>query len=174
VKALEAQKRDAALAKVVAEPLRQAKSALERARGARVSGDAAHARMLDAVALEWAETARDLERAAGAEAAATSAAGKSRDVATRVERARTLLEETQARRGRAAAELERAETEARDAAASAAASEQGRIDASKKKPAAKGSAGKDGEKKPAPVQKSEAKPEGDATPKDAKPKKGAK
>src|SRR5262245_17225824 len=105
LKALDAKKRDAAAAKVIAQPVRQAKAALERARGARLSGDVAHGRMLEAIALEWAEAARDLERAAGAEAAAGTAAAQARELGTKVERARTLLEETQSRRGRAAAEL---------------------------------------------------------------------
>jgi hypothetical protein len=119
-------------AKVVAEPVEQAKRALARAHGARAAGDAAHARRLDALALEWAETAQVLLRASAAEAAAIETARRAREVGTRLDRARTLLEETQARRGRAAAELERVETEAREAAAAAASAEQGRIEAGKR------------------------------------------
>ena len=105
------------LDKVVAEPLRHARKALERANGARTAGDTAHARMLDGLALEWAETARDLLRAAAAEKEALATAKKAREIGVQVERARALLEETQARRGRAAADLERAEAEAKKAAA---------------------------------------------------------
>ncbi|WP_437533042.1 hypothetical protein WME79_05850 [Sorangium sp. So ce726] len=125
-------------AKVVAEPMAQAKRALQRAHGARAAGDAAHARQLDAVALEWAETARTLLRAAAAEAAAVDAAKRAREVETKLERARALLEETQARRGRAAAELDRLEAEAREATRAAADVEAQRIEAGKKGAAPKG------------------------------------
>jgi hypothetical protein len=121
-----------ATAKVVAEPVAQAKRALARAHGARAAGDAAHARMLDALALEWAETARELLRAAAAETTAAEAARRAREVATQLERARALLEETQARRGRAAAELERLETLSREAAQAAATAEQERIEAGRR------------------------------------------
>lgn len=119
-------------ATVVAEPVEQARRALARAHGARAAGDAAHARLLDALALEWAETAQVLVRAGTAEAAATETARRAREVGTQLQRARALLEETQARRGRAAAELERVEAEARDAASAAAGAEQQRIEAGKK------------------------------------------
>jgi hypothetical protein len=115
------------LDKVVAEPLRHAKKALERANGARTSGDTAHARMLDGLALEWAETARDLLRAAAAEKEALATAKRAREIGVQVERARALLEETQARRGRAAADLERAEAEAKEATKKAAAVEAERV-----------------------------------------------
>jgi hypothetical protein len=115
------------LDKVVAEPLRHARKALERANGARTAGDTAHARMLDGLALEWAETARDLLRAAAAEKEALATAKKAREIGVQVERARALLEETQARRGRAAADLERAEAEAKEATKKAAAVEAERV-----------------------------------------------
>ncbi|CAN91232.1 hypothetical protein predicted by Glimmer/Critica [Sorangium cellulosum So ce56] len=119
-------------AKVVAEPMAHAKRALQRAHGARAAGDATNARRLDAVALEWAEAARTLLRAAAAEAAAVEAAKRAREVETKLERARALLEETQARRGRAAAELERIEAEAREATRAAANVEAQRIEAGKR------------------------------------------
>jgi hypothetical protein len=127
--------KDPALARVVAEPIKSARRALERAHGARTSGDAIHARMLDGLALEWAETARDLEKAAAAEAIATATSTKAHDVQTRADRARALLEETQARRGRAAAELERVQAEAKSTAQGAADSESQRLDAAKRKAA---------------------------------------
>jgi hypothetical protein len=120
-------------ARVTAEPIKSAKRALERARGARAAGDEAHARMLDGLALEWAETARDLERAAAAEAVATAIAQKLAEEQTQAERARALLEETQARRGRAAAELARVEAEAKEAARGAADAEAHRLGVAKKK-----------------------------------------
>jgi hypothetical protein len=120
-------------ARVVAEPIKSAKLALERARGAQASGDEAHARMLWGLALEWAEAARDFDRAAEAERAAEAAAKKTYEAQTKAERARALLEETQARRGRTAAELARVEAESKDAAKGAADAEAQRLDAAKKK-----------------------------------------
>jgi hypothetical protein len=131
---------DAERGRVTAEPIKSAKHALERAHGARAAGDALHARMLDGLALEWAETARDLDRAATAERAAQATGKKAYDAQTKAERARALLEETQARRGRAAAELEHVQSEAKDAARGAADAETQRIktaaEAAKKKASA--------------------------------------
>jgi colicin import membrane protein len=124
---VEARAKKDKLDKVVDEPLRHARKALERANGARTAGDTAHARMLDGLALEWAETARDLLRAAAAEKEALATAKKAREIGVQVERARALLEETQARRGRAAADLERAEAEAKEATKKAAAVEAERV-----------------------------------------------
>ena len=124
--------KDPDVAKVVAEPLKGVRRALERAHGARMAGDPAHAHMLDGLALEWAETGRDLEKAAAAETIATATSTKAHDVQTRADRARALLEETQARRGRAAAELERVQAEARSTAQGAADSESRRLEAARK------------------------------------------
>jgi hypothetical protein len=124
---------DPETAKVTAEPIKGARLALERARGARMAGDELHARMLDALALEQAETARELDRAAAAEAAAKARAKKAYEAQTKAERARALLEETQARRGRAAAELARVEAEAQDAQKGAADVEAQRLDAAGKR-----------------------------------------
>jgi hypothetical protein len=136
--------------KLVADSVMRAKKALERAHGARASGDAAHARMLDGLALEWAENARDLLRAAAAEQAAAAAADKAREASVQAERARALLEETQARRGRAEAELERALAEEREARTSAAKAEEARIAAGKPKDKEKPKGGKPEGKSPPP------------------------
>ena len=106
--------------------MQSARKALERARGARLSGDAAHARMLEELALEWVETARDLQRGSDAETSATQLARRARDIATQIDRARALLSETQDRRGRAAAELDRLDAEAREATNNAARAEESR------------------------------------------------
>lgn len=137
---VEARAKKDQLEKVVVEPLRHAKKAMERANGARTAGDTAHARMLDGLALEWAETARDLLRAAAAEKEARASAKRARELGVQAERARALLEETQARRGRVAADLERAEAEAKEAAKRAAEAEATRIEkgSPKGKPPAKG------------------------------------
>jgi hypothetical protein len=134
LKELEAKaQKDAEIAKVIAEPVAAAKRALERAHGARTAKDDAHAKMLDGLALEWAETARELDRAAAAEKVAREAAQKALEAQTKADRARALLEETQARRGRAAAELARVEQEAKESAKGAADAEAQRLDAAKKK-----------------------------------------
>ena len=56
--------------KLAAEPVGQAQRALDRAKQARSAADYHHADMLESLALEWAETARDLGRAAAAESQA--------------------------------------------------------------------------------------------------------
>jgi hypothetical protein len=95
---------DAALLKA---PLEEAKKALVRAEGARRSGDIAHAELLEGLAREWAETARDLVRAASIEADAGALETSASQASLKAERARALLEEALSRRGRAEAELEK-------------------------------------------------------------------
>jgi colicin import membrane protein len=131
VKDVEAKASDPKTKKLVASSIEHAQGSLERAHGARAAGDAAHAHMLDGLALEWAESARDLLRAASAEHVAASAADKAREAAVRAERARALLEETQARRGRADAELEKALAQEREARERAAEAEDARLAAGK-------------------------------------------
>lgn len=133
LKDVEAKAVDVRSKKVVADASANARKALERAHGARSSGDTSHAKQLDGLALEWAETARDLLRAADAEQAATAVADKAREATLQVERARALLEETQARRGRAEAEQERALAEEQAAKAAAAKAEEERIASGKVK-----------------------------------------
>ena len=90
-----------------AEPVEQAKSALERAASARRAGDVQHAEMLEGLAREWAETARDLARTVQVETTATAEESAAAQALLRAERARALLEEAISRRGRAESELER-------------------------------------------------------------------
>jgi len=93
-------------AKLAAESLANADAVLKRADDARAAGDHEHAALLEAVALEWAQTGRDLVRAARAETEADELAKQAADVEERLVRARALLEQTVARRGRAQARLE--------------------------------------------------------------------
>jgi hypothetical protein len=132
LKEVQARSKGAGASAVIEQPVETAKRALQRAHGARSTGDAAHARMLDALALQWAEMARDLDRAAAVEQAAAAAAKEAKEAAIQVERARALLEETQARRGRAQAELQRVEEVAREAEKTAGAAEQARLEAASK------------------------------------------
>ena len=96
-----------AAAALLRAPLEEAKKALDRARGARQSGDVSHAELLEGLAREWAEIARDLQRAASIEADAGALESSAAQAALRAERARALLEEAISRRGRAEAELEK-------------------------------------------------------------------
>jgi hypothetical protein len=100
---------DAALLRA---PLDEAKKALQRAEGARKSGDTPHAELLEGLAREWAETARDLARAAAIEADAGALESSASQAGLRAERARALLEEAISRRGRAEAELEKLSADA--------------------------------------------------------------
>jgi hypothetical protein len=143
IKAIEARAAsDPKTGAVVAAPIAAAKKSIERGHGALAASDPDHARMLFRLALSWAETARDLERAAAAEQVAATTAKSANDVATKVERARAMLEETQARRGRAAAELAKLEGEAKESLQRAADAEQRRLDGARK-----GGGKKDGEAK---------------------------
>jgi hypothetical protein len=91
--------------KLATEPLARAKSALDRASDARVAGDHAHGSRLEGVAREWAETGRDLVRAAEAEREAQALFAKATALETKAVRGRALLEETMARRERAREKL---------------------------------------------------------------------
>jgi len=99
---------DATRGPVTAEALTRAKEALERATRLRRSGDEAHAKAADGLAREWAETARDLARAAEAESTAADLRRRAMNEQAQVERARALLEEGVARVGRLRAQIDEA------------------------------------------------------------------
>jgi hypothetical protein len=99
---------DAHQAPVIAMALARAKEALDRAARLRGSGDEAHARTADALAREWAETARDLALAADAEQKASGLRRKAVDAQAGLERTSALVEEAIARAGRLRSELEAA------------------------------------------------------------------
>jgi hypothetical protein len=101
-------------APLVADPVAQAKTALERATRMRATGDEVHARAADELALEWAQMARDLVKAAEAEATAAEARKKAVDAQAQLERTRAAVEEGIARVGRLKAELAEAEAANRD------------------------------------------------------------
>jgi hypothetical protein len=85
---------------VVEEPIRAAIRALERARQARLADDDRHARTLDQVGAEWARVAERLLEARLSEHAALEAERRATELSAKQVRARTLLEENQARLGR--------------------------------------------------------------------------
>ncbi|HET9931798.1 MAG TPA: hypothetical protein VFQ35_13950 [Polyangiaceae bacterium] len=108
LKGLDAEAKDKEL---VAPLVARARKALERALGARRSGDHAHGSQLEALALELTDAAKDLVRTHAAEVAAKSTEDKALDLETRVVRARALVEQAAARRGRASERLRGIEAE---------------------------------------------------------------
>lgn len=94
------------------EPVQNAKEALDRAGDARKAGDNEGAERLEGLALEWAETGQDVQRAAEAEAKLDEVLQELREVETKTVRARALLEETSARRARARSKLKQLEEKA--------------------------------------------------------------
>ncbi len=117
---------------LVAGPLDKSKKAITRARSARAAGDGWHSRLLQYLAGEWAQTADATLRAAKAERDAEIAATKAHELRTKLERARALLTEQQARRGRLRAEVNKAEQLARDAAKATAKKEEKRLSAAER------------------------------------------
>jgi hypothetical protein len=103
---------DTAHQTVTADALLEARNALERATRLRVAGDEAHAKAADGLALEWAETARDVVRAADAEAASASLRHKALDAQAQLERSQALVEEAVASIGRLQSELDQASAHA--------------------------------------------------------------
>lgn len=96
-------------ARLAKEPLDKAAHALRRAEDARAAGDQLHGAELEALAREWAETATDLVRAASVEDKLAAVQKELTATETRLLRARALIEETVARRGRAKEKLEQLE-----------------------------------------------------------------
>jgi hypothetical protein len=92
-------------------PLREARHALERARGARAAGDEPHAALLDRLAGEWLGLASATLRAVRAENATRAETKRTAELRTKLERGRALLAEEQARQGRLQAEVLRLERE---------------------------------------------------------------
>jgi hypothetical protein len=97
---------DTVHATLIAEPLGRAREALERATRLRESGDEARAKAADGLALEWAETARDLTHAADAERTAADRRREAMAKLAQVERARALVEADLAHVGRLRKEIE--------------------------------------------------------------------
>jgi hypothetical protein len=95
----------------LAELLRRSRHALDRAAKANAAADHRHAGELEALALELAQTANDLVRALEAERALAELSRRAIAAETRAVRAQALVEQTAARRGRAAAVLAALEAE---------------------------------------------------------------
>ncbi|MGO9707799.1 MAG: hypothetical protein ACLQBL_02980 [Polyangiaceae bacterium] len=103
---LDALANDAAHKEATAAIVQRGRDALERATRMRASGDEAHAKLADGLALEEAETGRDLVRALEAERMSDEARRAATDAGVVGERERALLEEGIARNGRLKAEIE--------------------------------------------------------------------
>jgi hypothetical protein len=84
----------------------KAKDALERAQRMRVAGDEAHAKAADGLALEWAQSGRDLAKAVDAEQSAAGLRRKAVDAQAQLERSRALVEVALQSVGRLQAELD--------------------------------------------------------------------
>ena len=116
LKALQTKPEDAALAK---EAVQRAKAALNRAEGARASGDQLHGALLEALALEWALSGQELVRTAKVERDLIELQKKAAELETKAVRAQALVEQTVARRGRAEEKLRELEAGAAKQAESA-------------------------------------------------------
>ncbi len=92
---------------LLAEPVQQAQAALKRADGQH-GGKQDTAALHEAAALEWALVAEDLLQAAKDEAEASQVELQLKEARAKVARARALLEETQARKGRLGAQVKQA------------------------------------------------------------------
>lgn len=97
---------DEATQKVIEAPVANARKALARATAMRNADDPEHARMMDAVAVEWARVAADLVKAREVETLLTKVQRELFDLKQKIDRARLLLEETHARRARATQQLD--------------------------------------------------------------------
>jgi hypothetical protein len=96
------------VAAVTAEAIENADDALERATRLRAAGDPSHAKVADALAREWAETARDAALAAAAERLADDRKRQAMQAQAQLQRTKALVEESIARLGRLRAALEAA------------------------------------------------------------------
>jgi hypothetical protein len=105
---LERLEHDGTRGRITTEALTHATEALERATRLRRAGDEAHAKAAEGLAREWAETGRDLVRAADAESTAADLRRKAMSEQEQVERSRALVEDGVARVGRLRAQIEEA------------------------------------------------------------------
>jgi len=98
--------KDTVHAALIANELKQARDALERATRMHDANDEKHAHLAEGLAAEWAQVAGDLVRAAEAEKVATELRLAANDAGARADRERALLEEGIARQGRLRAEID--------------------------------------------------------------------
>jgi len=104
--------KDPTVTDVTADAVKKSRDALERARRMRAAGDEKHAKLADALALEWALVAQELARTAQAERHTRDVSAAAADAGARADRERTLLEQRLAENGRLSAEALRLEADA--------------------------------------------------------------
>ncbi|HLV68148.1 MAG TPA: hypothetical protein VKY73_20155 [Polyangiaceae bacterium] len=91
--------------------VKRGRDALVRAEHARAAGQHARAQLLEALAIQLSRAGTDLVRAVTAERKLRRVDRRTADIERRAMRAQALLEQTVARRGRAAEQLEAVEKE---------------------------------------------------------------
>lgn len=151
---------------LVASAVKKSNDALGRAHGAHLAGDREGAVLLSRVALAWAQAATAAVRAAESEKKAAASESKTLELKGKLDRARALLAETEARKLQLAAEVAKAEQNAQT------------LPASSSKEPAKKDPKKDKAKDPKPAKKEEPKkpaqpakqPAGPPPPSKAEPK----
>lgn len=104
--------KDPAVTDVTADAVKKSRDALERGRRMRAAGDEKHAKLADALGLEWALVAQELARTAQAERHTRDVSAAAADAGARADRERTLLEQRLAENGRLSAEAARLEADA--------------------------------------------------------------
>ena len=117
---------------LVKAPLAEAIRAAERARSARVAGDARHGGMLEKLGEQWVNVATELLRAAELEKKAAVEARRARDLVIKVDRAEALLVEQHARIGRLGTEVKGLDHKVKDDANRTKAQERERLAPKKK------------------------------------------
>ncbi|MFO0547516.1 MAG: hypothetical protein U0271_03955 [Polyangiaceae bacterium] len=127
-------KSDPKAAELAGDAITASEKAIVRAHGAKSSGDEKGSQLLSRVALAWAGAAASIVEAANKEAAADAAEEKLASLKERIERAKALLAETEARRMQLDTEVARAEAEAAKSQEDRQAAEQKRVDKNGKKP----------------------------------------
>lgn len=123
---------------LVKAPLAEAIRAAERARSARVAGDARHGGMLEKLGEQWVSVARELLRAAELEKKAAVEARRARDLVIKVDRGEALLVEQHARIGRLGTEVKGLDHKVKDDANRTKVEERGRLAPKPKPPTKKG------------------------------------
>jgi len=119
---------DAGLLGLVKATIEKGERALARAQGAKLSSDDEGAHLLSKLALGLAKDAEATIRAADAEKKADDAQAKAAELAEEVTRMKTLLAETEAHRATVAADLARAQDDAKKTAGDTAKKEEKRLE----------------------------------------------
>lgn len=102
---------------LTASAVKKSNEAMGRAHGAHLAGDREGAVLLSRVALAWAQAATAAVRAAESERKAATTESKSLELKGKLDRARALLAETEARKLQLAAEVTKAEEAAKSSPA---------------------------------------------------------